>query len=386
MPLITDSETFCSVPWTSLNIDQTGRVFPCMLSDHELGNIKRSSIQDIIWGEQARELKNTMHEGRWHRACAWCEKQERITGNSARLQRQTEPAVLDHINEDPDYFHLQDLVVNWSNLCNLTCTYCNSDTSTAWQAAQRIPIQLVNNQHDSLIELAQSQGQNIRGLTLGGGEPLLQKRLPDFLRYLDGSKTRALVTTNLSVDLESNPVYEILRDWQQGEWQISFYNADPEKFEFVRRGASWQQFVDNIRTLKRDGQLVKAHPAYSIYCAYDLRQMYQFVQEHDLDLFWCELSFPWDLDVRRLSQRMRERAVEEIDSIIAEFGQNRGLATDTLLQYRATLIDPSYLVSPDYRCDPVAFHERLAKQIPYDRSFGEIWPDLVQELQEHHYV
>jgi radical SAM protein with 4Fe4S-binding SPASM domain len=384
--MITHSATFCSVPWTSPNIDQTGRVFPCMLSDFELGNIKNNSIQHILADAHLGELKTSMQQGRWHRACAWCEKQERITGMSARLQRHTEPAVLDQINKDPDYFHLQDLVVNWSNLCNLTCTYCNADTSTAWQAAQRIPIQLVNNQHDSLVELARTQGKNIRGLTLGGGEPLLQKNLPVFLQHLDGSQTRALVTTNLSVDLKSNPVYQTLRDWPQVEWQISFDNASAQKFEFVRRGASWQQFSDNIETLKQDGQLIKAHPAYSIYCAYDLKELYQFVSHHDIDLFWCELNYPWDLDVRRLGPHMRALAVDEIDSVVTQYGHRRGLATDTLLQYRATLINPSYLVSPDYRCDPLGFHEKLAEQIPYDRSFAQIWPELAVELQEHHHV
>jgi hypothetical protein len=78
--------------------------------------------------------------------------------------------------------------------------------------------------------------------------------------------------------------------------------------------------------------------------------------------------------------------VAEIDRAVGEFGQHRGLATDTLLQYRATLINPSYLISPDYRCDPLGFHEKLAEQIPYDRSFAQIWPELAVELQEHHYV
>lgn len=384
--MISASATFCSVPWTSLNIDQTGRVFPCMLSDFELGNIKNHSIQHILTDTPLGELKRSMQQGVWHQACDWCHRQETITGTSARLQRHTDPLVLDQINQDIDYFHLQDLVVNWSNLCNLTCTYCNADTSTAWQAAQRIPIQLVSNQHDSLALLARTQGKNIRGLTLGGGEPLLQKRLPDFLEHLDGSQTRALITTNLSVDLASNPVYQILRQWPQVEWQISFDNATADKFEFVRRGASWQQFVDNIEILKQDNQLVKAHPAYSIYCAYDLQALYQFVSRYDIDLFWCELNFPWDLDVRRLSSRLRTLAVEEIDAVVTQYSHCRGLATDTLLQYRATLIDPSYLISPDYHCDPLAFHEKLCQHIPYHHSFDQIWPELTQALREHHYV
>lgn len=68
------------------------------------------------------------------------------------------------INSDPDFFKLEHLVVNWSNLCNLTCVYCNPQTSTAWQSVKKIPINHVKNEHEDLIELVKTQGHNIQGL------------------------------------------------------------------------------------------------------------------------------------------------------------------------------------------------------------------------------
>ena len=326
-----------------------------------------------------------MAQGQWHEACNQCQRQESITGQSARLNRQVAADVLDNINRDKQYFNLKDLVVNWSNLCNLTCTYCNPDASTAWQSAVNIPIQLVNNEHDSLIELARTQGSNIQGLTLGGGEPLLQKLLPEFLSCLDGSKTRVLITTNLSVDLDQNLVYKILRSWKTVEWQISFDNVNKQKFEFVRRGASWEQFVANIDILKRDGQLVNAHPAYSIYCAYDLEELYDFVVDQDINLFWCELNHPWDLDVRRLSPVMRGLAISEIDKVQQKYRERPGVALDTLAAYRSTLINPTNLEPEHYRADPLGFHSRMADTLAYDLKFQDIWTDLVSDLRKYHY-
>ena len=386
VPMITDSATFCSVPWTSLNIDQTGKVLPCMLSGFELGNIKQQSLQSVMTGSRLRDLRTTMQRGEWHGACDTCRQSEQTTGVSARMHRVTDAETLAQIDTNADFFRLTDLVINWSNLCNLTCTYCNADTSTAWQAALHLPIKLINNEHDDLIALAQSQGINIRGLTLGGGEPLLQKRLPEFLSYLDPAQTRVLVTTNLSVDIKHNPVYAVLRHWPNVEWQISFDNANPGKFEFVRRGASWQQFLTNIDVMQQDQQLIKAHPAYSIYCAYDLAELYEFVTDRNLDLFWCELTYPWDLDVRRLTAAMRELAVAEIDAVSRHYAGNRCLALDTLQRYRTTLLDPSYLVQPDYRCDPVGFHDRLHNTLPHPHVFRELWSDVVNNLGRFHYV
>jgi radical SAM protein with 4Fe4S-binding SPASM domain len=380
--MITKSPTFCSVPWTSLNIDQTGRVFPCMLSFYELGNIKQQPIQDIIKGPALTEIKNTMAQEKWHTACQWCELMETTTGSSARTNRRVDDDVLTSIDQDYNYFCLQDLTINWSNLCNLTCTYCNPDTSTAWQAVKKIPIELVNNQHNSLIELVQAQGKNIKGLTLGGGEPLLQKSLPNFLNYLDPEKVRVLVTTNLSMDLTTNPVYQILKTWPNVNWQISFDNASKEKFEYVRRGASWEQFVANINLMKQDQQHISAHPAYSIYCALELEDYYKFCIDYDLDLFWCELSNPWDLDVRRYALPVRQLAIDQIDRVIELYGNTVSdrWALSTLNGYRKQLVDNGYIFNPEYQANPVRYHHTCEQERAYQHCFQDLWPDVAQHF------
>jgi radical SAM protein with 4Fe4S-binding SPASM domain len=382
--MITDSKTFCSVPWTSLNIDQQGRVYPCMSSYHELGNLKKQSVQDIINGPKLNEIRDTMARGEWHSACRWCENMEATTGASARTNRRANQDILDLINQDKNYFSLQDLTINWSNVCNLTCTYCNPDTSTAWQAAKKISISVNNNEHDSLIELVKKQGKNIKGLTLGGGEPLLQKTLRNFLNHLTPEKVNVLITTNLSVDLTSNPVYQILKTWPNVNWQISFDNVSKEKFEYVRRNALWEQFLDNIRVMKKDQQQVTAHPAYSVYCALELEDYYKFCVENDLDLFWCELSDPWDLDIRRYNKTLRQLAIDQIDCVTKIYkdpGSARDLlALNTLNGYRKQLEDNSYIFNPEYQADPVRFHLACEQERKYQHSFKDLWPNIAQHF------
>jgi MoaA/NifB/PqqE/SkfB family radical SAM enzyme len=50
--MITNSPTFCPAPWTSLNIDQAGRVLPCFHGTKTIGNIKEVSIQQVISGAE----------------------------------------------------------------------------------------------------------------------------------------------------------------------------------------------------------------------------------------------------------------------------------------------------------------------------------------------
>jgi len=370
------SATFCPAPWTSLNIDQTGRVFPCMHSGYELGNIKQTAIQQILKDNCMRELRSTIISGEWHPACKLCLQAEQTTGASARTVRNVEPETVAAIAANPDtFFELQHIVVNWSNLCNLTCVYCNPETSTAWQSIRGIPINHVKNEHPDLIRLAQEHGHSVRGLSLGGGEPLLQKGLVDFLQCLDPKQVQVMVTTNLAVDLERNAVYNELRHWPHVDWMISFDNATPQRFEYVRDGADWNQFVANIHLLKQHAQRVTAHPAYSIYNALDLVNYYEFCQAQGLDMFWCELTHPWNLDIRRYPASIRQQAQDQIDQVVQLYAHTNSMALTTLQGYRRTLVDNSYLTSPDFDPECQEWHRLKEQELRKTVRFADLWPE-----------
>lgn len=377
---ITSSPTFCSAPWTSLNIDQTGRVMPCMHSGYELGNIKQTFIQQIVTGQPMMDLRNAMAAGQWHHACAGCQQLENTTGASGRTVRKSTVETLLAIDHDINWSSLEHIVVNWSNLCNLTCVYCNPETSTAWQSIKGIPINHVKNEHPDLIDLARAHADTIVGLTLGGGEPLLQKGLVEFLKCLRPEQVNVLITTNLSVDLTANSVYQELRTWPNVSWMVSFDNADADKFEYVRDRAKWAIFESNIDLLKQHRQHVIAHPAYSVYCALDLKQYYEFCIAKDLDIFWCELTNPWDLDIRRYPIDVRQLAIEEIDAIAAKYPTSTNLAVDTLLRYRMTLLDNSYLISPEYSIDPLKFHRSVEQELKKSQTFETLWPYVAEKF------
>ena len=381
--MITKSPTFCPAPWTSLNIDQTGRVMPCFHTGHELGNIKRIPIQQVLEDSPIKEIRQTMARGEWHKACAWCKRLEETTGASGRTVRHAAPETLEAINNDIDFFKLEHLVVNWSNLCNLTCVYCNDETSTAWQSVKKIPINYVKNEHEDLIELARVQGHNIQGLSLGGGEPLLQKGLDKFLNYIDSNKVRVMVTTNLSIELLTNPIYQMLKTWPNVEWMISFDNANKEKFEYVRDGASWEQFVKNLRQMKIDNQRVLAHPAYSIYCALDLMEYYDFCTSENLGIYWCELNHPIELDIRRHSTELRQLAIKEIDQVIDKYGNYKGMAVDVLKTYRNTLEDNSYLQhhAAFKSNSALAWHIKTETVLKKTTTFVDLWPVVAKEMK-----
>ena len=381
--MITKSPTFCPAPWTSLNIDQAGETSPCFHCVDMIGNNKKNTIQEIIHGPKVTSMREAMARGEWHPGCSWCKRLEETTGSSGRTVRHASEETLAAIDADIDFFKLEHLVVNWSNLCNLTCVYCNDQTSTAWQSVKKIPINHVKNEHDDLIELAKTQGHNIQGLSLGGGEPLLQKGLDVFLSYLNPATVSVMVTTNLSMEITTNPIYQILKTWPKVEWMVSFDNANKEKFEYVRDRANWEQFVKNLRQMKLDGQNVNAHPAYSIYCAFDLTEYYDFCAAEDLGIYWCELNHPMELDIRRHSHTLRNLAVEEINRVIDKYGDKRSFAIDVLKTYRNTLTDNNYLQAQELfnPSKTLTWHVEIENTLKKTNKFVDLWPTLAKEIQ-----
>ena len=366
--MISQSPTFCPAPWTSLNIDQAGEVSPCFHCVDMIGNIKKNTIQEVITGPMVIGMKQAMARGEWAPGCAWCKRLEETTAVSGRTVRRTSNESMAAIDSDPDFFKLEHLVVNWSNLCNLACVYCNPETSTAWQSIKKIPINHVKNEHADLIELARTQGHNIQGLSLGGGEPLLQRGLDEFLNYINSTKVSVMVTTNLSMDLNTNAIYQRLKTWPNVSWMISFDNADKNKFEYVRHGATWDQFIDNIQIMKQDQQKkIQAHPAYSIYCALDLMEYYDFCDQQQLDIFWCELTNPWDLDIRRQPMELRQLAIDEIDRVVAKYHDQLHLSTNVLESYRMTLIDNNYLKNNQKIPDIIKWHNNMETTLKNSR-------------------
>ena len=377
----TITSTFCSAPWNSLNIDQTGRVSSCMHMREDIGNIKQTDLREILVGPKITAIKQAMSRGEWHSACSWCKELEETTGNSGRTVRHCSEDTLEKITNDIDYFEPQHLVVNWSNLCNLSCVYCNADTSTVWQSVKKIPINFVRNDQQSLLEIMKEKGHSLQGLTLGGGEPLLQKGLLDMLRTLKPEQVNVLLTTNLSVELKTNEIYQELKTWPHVSWMVSFDNVDPAKFEYVRDRATWQQLRKNIDTLKQDNQHVWAHPAYSIYNAFELVEYYEFCENLDLDLFWCELTNPWDLDTRRLPLALRQKAVDEIDRVVARWAGKQNLATHTLENYRKQLLDNSYVFNiTEYVPDVLGWHTQIEQELRKTTRFVDLWPALAKEI------
>jgi hypothetical protein len=109
-------------------------------------------------------------------------------------------------------------------------------------------------------------------------------------------------------------------------------------------------------------------------------EYYEYCERHSLDLFWCELTHPWELDIRRYPKALRQLAIQEIDQVVQRWQDHKGLAVDTLKRYRMTLQDNTYLISPDYTIDIFKWHKDIEQQLNKSTSFAALWPTIANSL------
>jgi MoaA/NifB/PqqE/SkfB family radical SAM enzyme len=384
---ITKSPTFCPCPWTDIRLSMNGQVGVCSYSP-DIGTTNNQSIEDIIYGTELTAIRDAISHGEWHRKCSYCKNSEEKGGRSQRMMNveSINQEHQDFIDNNPTKFMLRNSSINWNNLCNLACNYCNPKSSTTWQTVVGQPLEL-SSMGDTSVNWLVNNSTNLESMLIGGGEPLLHKNVNDLLTQLTSSdkKINISVTTNLSVELNTNPMFNTIKNNPNLNvlWMISF-DGTGDHFEYVRHGADWDQFQKNIETLKNHNQLIQAHPAYGLYCAFDLVEYVDFCVANELEIFWCDIYSPKELDIRYAPTSLRKLAVENINQVLVKYKDSQlNLRLDTLHKYREmALIGSSFLDVAD--ADPdidkaltiLAFNHKIESILPKKKSFAELWPKI----------
>jgi MoaA/NifB/PqqE/SkfB family radical SAM enzyme len=390
--ILTDSPTFCPSPWSCLRLGTGGGVGVCPYSK-DVGSTFDTPMNDIIYGKTLTDVRETMSRGEWHPNCFYCEGSESKGGRSQRLMNldwMTED-LKNSINADPTQFSLKDCSINWSNLCNLACNYCTPEISTGWQTALGNTIK-VSSMGDASMSWLIENSDNLTSIMIGGGEPLLHKNVNDLLEQLKQQRVNVYVTTNLSVDLETNPMFNTVKNNPNlfVIWSISFDGLG-DKFEYVRHGAKWDMFVKNIETLKKYNQISQAHPVYGVYCAFDLVEYVDFCVDLGLNIFWCDVYKPKELDIRYAPTALRKLAVQNIDAVLEKY-ENKNLVMDlslqTLHKYREMAVTGIHFDLYGNHSDTIKainileFNKKIEQQLPKEKLYAELWPEIHDILSQ----
>jgi MoaA/NifB/PqqE/SkfB family radical SAM enzyme len=313
------SNFYCAAPWRGLHINPRGDVKTCCAGDpNMLGNLTQHTIEQILVSPVMQDIRTTIQSGKPHAYCYNCVKAERY-GRSERNWH-------NDVNQDFDITtakvleHQPTLIdVRWNTTCNLSCNYCAEACSSKWADLKGIPVKSgARPYYEQVCDYLEQHQAGIREVALVGGEPLL---LPENNRLLDVIPNSATVTliTNLSVNLESNPIFKKLSNRKKVGWSLSFDNVGT-RFEYVRHGATWNKLLHNldlIQDLMKQGHWGGIHAVYNIYNATRLIEFTQFARNRDLSIQWQSLYQPEYLDPQRLGPTIMQQAEQERDCLLS---------------------------------------------------------------------
>jgi organic radical activating enzyme len=244
---------FCRMPWQGLMYNFDGKVKNCIRSvdSQPIGDIKQLPIEQIVLGQENVARQNKIVNRQPVSSCQTCYDLEHgkkgfdIISDRVFYLKELKDTPLDLYQTNQ--FDLATIDVRWTNLCNLACVYCGPDYSSRW--AQELSIQApqpTSQQQSAFKQYIFDHVSQLQHVYLAGGEPLLMKENLELLQRLNPGVSLRINTNLTKTDTQ---VFETICKFENVHWTVSLETLSDE-FEYIRFGHSWQDFLDNLKTIK----------------------------------------------------------------------------------------------------------------------------------------
>lgn len=344
-----------------------------------LGNLNKNSIEEILNSELMSEIRADLSQGQPHEYCSNCVQAERHGGTSERNWHNNVNPNFDYASAGTQYHYPVIVDVRWNTTCNLSCNYCGESCSSKWASIKGVPFKSgARPYYDQVCDFIEQHHEHIHEVALVGGEPLL---LPENNRLLDVIPKTAIVTliTNMSVDFESNKIFQKLAQRNRVGWSMSFDNIG-DRLEYVRHGADWQQIQHNLRIIKNlmqtQGHWGGIHAVYNIYNATRVCELRQFAESEGVSVLWQNLFQPEYLDPLLHGPEVAQAAAAELEEFYS-----MNIATSVEKQFFDQALEKYRLVvsakpgierrfRQHITDNETVFHPDKAGQ------FAQLWPEL----------
>lgn len=311
-----NKETFCSYPFDTIFLGADAGIKTCCSANQDIGDLNKDRIEDILASDKAQEIRQSILDEKWHDSCQQCKILEDQGARSERTSSiEHTYDYYESIELDSTFFGLKKLDLRWSNVCNLACNYCYEYFSSQWAKIKGVKLNTLDGENEeSLFEFIDIHKDEVETVNLLGGEPLLQRQNERLISMLP-TNTNYYMLTNMAVPLEKNSIMNLLLNEEAPTFGISFETIG-DKYEYVRHGASWEVFCNNIKTVKEKNPSVRlnAHPLYCTYSAFNLVEYYEFVLNAGFDdIYWCSIQNIEGLNIIKLSKELKTKAIKEIE-------------------------------------------------------------------------
>jgi len=313
------NKDFCPIPWTGLMYNYDGEVKNCIRSTGAIGNIKNNTIEEIVNGTQNILNRVDMRTGTPCTTCNTCydlEKNERSFDIiSDRVFYLKEMRHVDQtLYDSPTTFALHKTDIRWTNLCNFACVYCFPRFSSKWASEldiyQEYP---TDQQRNDFKEYILKHAAQLKHVYLAGGEPLLMKENVELLELLQKVNPGVQLRINTNLSKTDTRVFDLICQFKNVHWTISLETIEKE-YEYIRYGGRWDDFLDNLNTIKQLEHKVSFNMLYFLLNYKSLFGCVEYLQGmgfHNNSFIIGGIITPEHLNVRNLPAHIINEAKQE---------------------------------------------------------------------------
>lgn len=274
---LTESETFCMLPWVHMHAFPDGRVYPCCLADywHPVGDLRKNTMREIWNQDKYKTMRANMLEDRPCVECTKCYEQERHGAFSMRNDANRNYGhLIGEVNETKtdgthEEFRIRYWDVRFSNLCNFRCRSCGPIFSSNWyndhvKLYNRVPdvlnrdmarVEYAAGNEDGMLEQMEEHIPHLEQVYFAGGEPLIMKEHYYLLeKLIEAGKTniRLQYNTNFSeMRFKDKHVFDYWRHFKNVSVGASLDGMGAQA-ELIRKGADWRQTVANRELMMQE--------------------------------------------------------------------------------------------------------------------------------------
>ena len=316
---LTQSKTFCMLPWTHMHAFPDGRAYPCCFSNywHPVGDLRKNTMTEIWNSNEYKNIRKNMIEDKSCQECNKCYEQEQ--NGAFSMRNDANRTYGHHIQEventhddgtNPD-FKIRYWDVRFSNLCNFSCRSCGPIFSSNWyndhvKLYNRKPdvlgremarVEYTAGDEDTMMEQMLPHIPHLEQVYFAGGEPLIMKEHYFMLeKLIEYNKTdiRILYNTNFSeLRFKDKHVFDYWKHFKNVSVGASL-DASGARAELMRKGTNWQQTLENRQRMRDEAPHVDFYVAATV-SAMNVLHVLDFHKE------WVELGLiqakDWNINI-----------------------------------------------------------------------------------------
>ena len=330
---MTKLSTFCILPFTHLATHPQGEVTACCESklkftnNGEVVKLGETPINEIRNSDTAKQIRQSMLEGKKHIACDFCYSRELGGLESKRHRENRKYNVKEEFLEKYKSLPLESIELRLGNVCNAKCIICNPNSSSKWnEDADKYlesnfdggyaPKVLPNTwfKDDSFYEDVFNNIDSVQHLWFNGGEPLLIKQHLSFLNKVvsTGYSKNIELEYHTNGTLVTNKLIELWKNFKFVKITLSIDDVE-DRFEYSRYPLKFNTVKNSIELLKENNIHYDIIPTISLLNVFNITEIYRYYKDrYGKEVIYNYLKYPKFQSIINLPEESKQGILKSV--------------------------------------------------------------------------